>query len=232
MAADVTLSVIFPSYLEEENLRQLLPRLGEVLVGLGVKSEVLVIDTLAPMDNTRAVCEEQGVTYLNREGGNSYGDAIRTGIRRARGEFILFSDADGSHPPEFIRNLWSSAADSDVVIASRYVAGGATDNTRALILMSLLVNIIYALVLNLRCKDVSNSFKLYRAPLLKDLQLHCKNFDIVEEILFKIKKRHPAVRIAEIPFTFKKRMFGNTKRSLVLFIFSFMVTLLRLRFGR
>lgn len=71
MAADVTLSVIFPSYLEEENLRQILPRLGEVLVGLCVKSEVLGIATLAPMDNTRAVCEEQGVTYLNRERGNS-----------------------------------------------------------------------------------------------------------------------------------------------------------------
>ena len=87
------------------------------------------------------------MTYLNCEGGgNSYGDAILTGIRRARGEFILFSDADGSHPPKFICNLWSSAAYSDVVIASRYVAGGATDNARALILMSLLVNIIYALV--------------------------------------------------------------------------------------
>ena len=58
MAADVTLSVIFPSYLEEENLRQILPRLGEVLAGLGVNSEVLVVDTLAPLDNARAVREE------------------------------------------------------------------------------------------------------------------------------------------------------------------------------
>ena len=232
MAADVTLSVVFPSYLVEENLRQLLPRLMHVLDVLKVKNEVLVVDTLAPMDNTREVCEEHGVTYLNREGGDFYGDAVRTGIRQARGEFILFMDADGSHPPEFIRNLWNAAGASDIVIASRYVAGGATDNSRVLVLMSLLVNVIYALVLNLNCKDVSNSFKLYRAPLLKGLQLHCNNFDIVEEILYKIKKGHPAVRITELPFTFKKRMFGNTKRSLVRFVFSFIVTLLRLRFGR
>lgn len=232
MGAEVTVSIVFPSYLEEENLRQLLPRLKQVLAGLGVQSEVLVVDTMAPMDNTREVCEELAITYLNREGGNCYGDAVRTGIRRARGEYILFMDADGSHPPEFIRNLWGEARSSDVVIASRYVDGGATDNSRVLVLMSLLVNVIYSLVLNLDCKDVSNSFKLYRAPLLKELQLHCSNFDIVEEILYKIRKNHPDARITELPFTFKKRMFGNTKRSLVRFIFSFVVTLLRLRFGR
>lgn len=234
MSLDVTLSVVIPSYMEEENLRQLLPRITAVLSGLGVSGEVLVVDSMNRLDATREVCDACGVTYLNRSGGNYYGDAVRTGIRHASGEYVIFMDADGSHPPEFIRDLWGNTADNDcdVVIASRYVDGGATDNSRILVLMSILVNVIYALVLNLRCKDVSNSFKLYRANHLKRLQLRCKNFDIVEEILFKIRRDNPEVRFREIPFTFRKRMFGNTKRNLFAFVFSFIVTLVKLRFGR
>lgn len=228
----VELSIILPAYLEEENLRQILPRLWNVAKSLGVRHEILVIDTIKPLDNTREVSAEFGATYVNREGGNYFGDAVRTGIRRAQGEYILFMDADGSHPPEFIRNLFAEIGTNDVVIASRYIEGGSTDNNKTLIFMSLIVNIIYSLVLNLKCKDVSNSFKLYRAPLIRELNLRCNNFDIVEEILFKIKKNHRDVRIKEIPFSFKKRMFGNTKRSLVRFMFSFIGTLVRLRFGR
>jgi dolichol-phosphate mannosyltransferase len=141
-------------------------------------------------------------------------------------------DADGSHPPEFIKNLWAESQDNDVVIASRYIDGGATDNNLTLVMMSLLVNRIYSLVLNLKCKDVSNSFKLYRASHLKRLHLVSNNFDIVEEILFKLKRSSPSTRILEIPFTFKKRMFGNTKRNLFLFTLSFIFTLIRLRFMR
>lgn len=234
MANDLKLSVVIPSYMEEENLRQLLPRVTAVLSGLGISGEVLVVDAMNPLDATREVCDACGVTYLNRSGGNYYGDAVRTGIRHAAGEYVVFMDADGSHPPEFIRKLWGSALENgcDVVIASRYVEGGATDNSRILVLMSLLVNVIYSMVLNLHCKDVSNSFKLYRAEQLKRLRLRCQNFDIVEEVLFKIRRDNPDARFMEIPFTFRKRMFGNTKRNLFAFVFSFIVTLIKLRFGR
>jgi len=229
---NITLSVVLPSYLEEENLRLLLPRLNSVLTSLGIGYETLVVDTMSPMDGTREVCEQNGALYLNRENGNLYGDAVRTGISRARGEFLLFMDADGSHPPEFIRKMYQQIEGNDIVIASRYIAGGSTDNTKILILMSLTVNILYSLVLNLKCKDVSNSFKLYHAALFQGLNLYCNNFDIVEEILFKIKKKHKSVKIKEIPFSFKKRMFGHTKRNLFVFIFSFLFTLIKLRFGK
>jgi len=232
MAIDVTLSVVLPAYMEEENLRQLLPRLKNVISGIDSSGEIIVIDTLAPMDNTREVCELYGARYVNRRGGNFFGDAVRTGIAEAHGEFVVFMDADGSHPPEFISKLWNARNEADVVIASRYVAGGATDNSRVLVLMSLIVNLVYSVVLGLNCKDVSNSFKLYRTRMLKELCLRCNNFDIVEEILFKIKQTHGNLRIKELPFAFKKRMFGTTKRSLFAFIFSFVVTLVRLRFGK
>jgi dolichol-phosphate mannosyltransferase len=223
------LSIFIPSYREAANLRVLLPRINSACGGLGVPFEILIIDTAEPMDETRVVCQMDNVRYINRRGGNRYGDAVRTGIEEARGKYVIVMDADGSHTPEFIPKLFASRHNAEVVIASRYVEGGDTDNPKYLILMSLIVNLIYSFVLNLRCKDVSNSFKLYRADDLKRLQLQCQNFDIVEEILFKLRRADRNMRILELPYTFKKRMFGETKRNLFLFMLTYVWTLVRLR---
>jgi dolichol-phosphate mannosyltransferase len=77
--------------------------------------------------------------------------------------------------------------------------------------------------------DLSNSFRLYRGDALRSLSLECRNFDILEEILLKLSLRHAGFSILEIPFTFKKRKAGRTKRDLVAFMFSYLGTLRRLR---
>jgi dolichol-phosphate mannosyltransferase len=232
MTTRCELSILIPAYQEEENLRLLLPRLHRTIRALDLTYEIIVIDTQQPLDNTRAVCQDETVTYLMRQHSNSFGDAVRSGIAAAQGEFILFMDADGSHTPEYIPRLCEHRREYDVVIASRYIDGGHTENIKILVLMSHVVNLCYRLVLGLRCKDVSNSFKVYRANLVKEVPLRCHNFDVVEELLYKICRRHPDVRILEVPFSFKKRMFGETKRNLIMFMFSYLYTLLRLRFGK
>lgn len=226
------LSIIIPAYLEEANLRVILPRLSRVLKKLVPSFEILVIDTMTAKDNTVLVCKENGALYMNRAGGNNYGDAVRTGIASANSNYSIFMDADGSHDPEFIAKLYDGRTGYDVVIASRYTQGGDTKNDRSLMLMSLLLNKVYSIVLGLKCKDVSNSFKLYRTADLKMLSLKCNNFDIVEEILFKLKKAKGGLKIQEIPFIFHKRMFGDTKRNLFVFIFTYIVTIVKLRFSK
>jgi dolichol-phosphate mannosyltransferase len=141
-------------------------------------------------------------------------------------------DADGSHPPHFLHDLYHVREQADIIVASRYVSGGFTENSRVLVLMSWFVNIGYRVVLGLKCKDVSNSFKLYPGDALRTLRLRCVNFDVVEEILVRLMQQNPGFKILEIPFTFKKRMFGQTKRNLLAFVFSYTITLIRLRFGR
>jgi len=230
MNKSIKLSVIMPCYLEEENLRLLLPRLVTEVTKIGDPYEILVIDTMHAMDNTKEVCEANNVSYIPRTGGNNYGDAIRTGIDHARGEYTIFMDADGSHSPEFISKLYKYKNEYDVVIASRYIDGGSTDNNWLLILMSYITNMTYSIVLNLRYKDISNSFKLYKSDCLKELTLRCKNFDIVEEILYKIKKNYKELTVLEIPYSFKQRLFGHTKRNLFFFILTYIVTIIRLRF--
>ena len=146
---DIEISIIMPSYKEESNLKELLPRINTVMSRLGTTYETLVVDTVDRMDATSEVCKKNKTTYINREPSNLYGDAIRAGITYAKGEYIIFMDADGSHSPEFIEELVRYKDEADVIIASRYVKGGGTDNSRMLILMSLIVNIVYSKFLDL-----------------------------------------------------------------------------------
>jgi len=226
---NIKISVVLPAYREAENLRIILPRLKAQMDRNGAPYEILVVDARQALDRTQEVCLQNSVTHLKRENADAYGDAVRTGIAYAAGEYILFMDADGSHSPEFIPRLCEFKEERDVVIASRYVAGGSTENNFVLILMSLTVNFLYSIVLGLHCRDVSSSFKLYRAQPLKRLRLSCDNFDIIEEMLFKLKQSGSSIK--EIPFAFKQRMFGKTKRNLFLFALSFLFTLTKLRCG-
>lgn len=226
-------SVILPAYQEAENLRDILPRIRGALDLAGMESgdyEILVIDTAEPMDDTEAVCCRLGVKCIARQAGNSYGDAIRTGIKEANHERIVVMDADGSHNPEDILRLQAAAREKrlDVVIGSRYIPAGGSHNNFVLKLMSLMVNTAYRLAFNLNVRDVSNSFRLYSADMLKNISLECDNFDIVEEILIRLEVRYPNIRIGEIPIFFDRRVYGKSKRNLVKFIFSYLVTMWRL----
>lgn len=227
------LTIVLPAYEEAENLRQLLPVIHEVARTLTPSYEIVVIDTEQPLDDTPAICRDAGVMYVPRRGGALYGHAIRTALAVARGHYVAFMDADGSHNPRFLPNLWAEREHADMVIASRYVRGGKTENPAVLIFMSVMVNIVFRIVLGLKCYDVSNSFRLYRGAAVRALTLECDNFDIIEEILIKLSQTQQDYRIKEVPFTFEKRKAGTTKRRLLAFAVGYLATLFRLyRFKR
>lgn len=91
----MTLSVVLPAYKEAENLGLLLPKIKENLDKLNIENyEILIIDTMETMDSTEKVCLDNNVNYYHREDGNTYGDAIKTGIAKANNDFLLIMDAD------------------------------------------------------------------------------------------------------------------------------------------
>ena len=225
------LSIILPSYKEAENLEKIVPKVKYVVETNITKSyEILVVDAMKPVDETPNICQTAGAKYIPRRGGNNYGDAIRTGIQDATGSYILVMDADGSHDPADIVKLYQSVLkdNSDVTIGSRYIEGGSTSNGIVLRAMSYIVNLIYSKLFDLHIQDVSNSFRIYRADLLKSIQLQGDNFDVVEEILIKLKRKYGNIVIIEIPIVFHKRDKGNSKRNLWRFIVSYVTTILKL----
>lgn len=222
------LSIVLPAYEEARNLDMLLPKLHAVVRDFAVPYEIVVVDAEEPRDDTPEVCRRHDAVYRSRSGGELYGHAIRTAQQVAHGRYLIFMDADGSHGPGFIPKLWENRAHADMVIASRYVPGGRTDNPAILIFMSQIVNVVFRFVLGLKCADVSNSFRLYQGDEFRRLTLECDNFDIVEEILVKLFFARPGYVLKEVPFVFEQRKAGKTKRKLVVFAIGYLGTLVRL----
>jgi dolichol-phosphate mannosyltransferase len=223
------LTVMLPAYKEAATLRELLPAIKQAATALTPNFEVLILDTQTAMDDTEEVCALNGVRHIRRSGGNQYGDAIRTGIAEARGRFLLCMDADGSHNASYFASMWAKRESFDIVIGSRYVAGGHTENPAILIWMSYAVNLTFRVVFNIRARDVTNSFRLYRTAVLKPMRLDSNDFDILEEILIKAVTRHPPARICEVPVTFGRRRAGESKRKLLQFALGYLTTLRKLR---
>ena len=87
--------------------------------------------------------------------------------------------------------------------------------------------------LGIYAHDISTSFRLYDAKLLKNIFLQSENYDVLQEVilrmkLLKQKNSTEKFRIGEVPITFEKRMYGESKRQLFKFICGYIVTLLRL----
>jgi len=109
------LSVVIPARNEAESLRKLLPRLSELLPD----AEIVVADD-GSTDDTRAVCEALGARVVSHPYGKGNGAAIKSGARAARGQVLLFMDADGQHDPADAQRLLEQYASGyDMVVGAR-----------------------------------------------------------------------------------------------------------------
>jgi dolichol-phosphate mannosyltransferase len=180
-------------------------------------------------DNTDEICQINDCSYINREYGNNYGDAIRTGISKATNKYTVVIDADCSHNPDDIKRFYTKIKNGyDLIIGSRYINGGDSYNNIILKIMSYILNMTYRIFFKIHVKDISNSFRMYKTEQLKTLSLKCDNFDIVEEIIIKLSKDIPSFKLLEIPIFFDKRKYGKSKRDLIKYIFSYIFTIKRL----
>ena len=229
MQSPCELSVVMPAYREAESLRMLLPVLVKAVASIMPDAEIIVADSMEPLDDTADVCASNGVVHLPRTGGNSYGDAVRSGIARSRGRAVLLMDSDGSHNPAAILSLWNARDRADIIIGSRYVKGGNTENPWILIAMSRALNLLYKYAFQLSVADVSNSFRLYKGDQLRSLRLVSSNFDIVEEILIRLVSGATHSSVIEVPMTFEQRKAGVSKRNLPAFMLSYMGSIMKMR---
>lgn len=230
------ISVVLLAYKEEENLKILLPQIIENVNKTGEDYEILVIDTEKPTDNTEGVCKKYGAVYINQEL-PGFAGAFKTGIKYAKFDKFLIMDSDGSHDPTripAIHELFVSG-NYDLVIGSRYVKGGKTNDAKTSIVMSKILNTVFRISLGIKAKDISTDFRMYKTELLKQVELTATNYDVLEEVLMRIKLIKPDFKIGEVPINFCKRMYGESKRRLLPFIISYIKTLfflLCLRIGK
>ena len=115
------------------------------------------------------------------------------------------------------------------MIASRYLEKSSTEVSFYLTGMSLILNYIYKFVLGIDANDISNSYRLYNGEMLRGVTLTSRNFDILQEVLYKFIRKYNA-KIKEIPLQFHKRKSGKSKMYYLVFIPNYFKTLIKLRF--
>jgi len=236
LVSGVTVSLL--TYKEAENLKVLIPDIIANVEKLGVPYTIRIVDTEKALDDTPAVCaawREKGydVAYANQQE-PGFGGAFKTAISLAQREHFLILDSDGSHNPVYIPAMYQkfTAESCDVVIGSRYVKGGKTNDSKASIVMSRILNTVFRLFLGIKAKDISTDFRLYRTDQLKAVKLDNVNYDVLQEVLLKLKLNKPDLKIGEVPISFEKRKYGESKRRLLPFILSYIRSLFRLTWIR
>ena len=221
------ISVVLLAYKEEDNLKVLLPEICKNVEMTGENYEVIVVDTAKPLDNTAKVCAEFGARYCNQRY-PSFGGAFRTAIEEAKSDIFLILDSDCSHNPKYIPAIYRKfKTGADIVIGSRYVKGGHTDDAKSSVVMSKILNTVFRIILGVKAHDISTDYRMYDTAQLKKISLSCKNYDVLQEVILKMKLNKPSLVIKEVPISFSKRKFGESKRRLIPFILGYAKTMFR-----
>lgn len=226
--------VIVPTYNERENLVPLVTRLRALPGAI----HVLVVDDHSP-DGTGGIADalaaaDDGIHVLHRAGKLGLGTAYKAGFAHglAHGyDFICTMDADFSHDPESLPRLLDKAGlGYDLVVGSRYVAGGRIVGcTRARRLVSRSANGLARAMLGIAVRDCTAGFRCYRRRVFAAVDLAAifsSGYSFLVEMAFHCQRA--GLRSGEVPITFVNRTRGASKISKAE-IFKAMHTLLRLR---
>ncbi|HEY7017216.1 MAG TPA: polyprenol monophosphomannose synthase, partial [Gaiellaceae bacterium] len=204
--------VCLPTYNERENLERMLRALEDKGVS------VLVIDDNSP-DGTgeladRLAAELAHVEVLHRERKEGLGPAYLAGFRHALSngaELVLEMDADFSHDPGDVPRLVEAAREADLVLGSRYVAGGSVTNWGPLRRFISAGGSWYARVLlGVGVRDLTGGFKCYRREVLETIELEAI---ASRGYAFQIETTYRALRagfrVTEVPIAFADREHGG-----------------------
>ena len=210
--------VVIPTYNERENLEAIVLAIRDNLPAV----ELLIIDDRSP-DGTGELAESLdkrlgGIHVMHRAGKLGLGTAYVAGFRYALDadySCVFEMDADFSHNPKYLPALLEMAQKYDMVIGSRYVAGGATPDWRLIRrIISGGGNVFARNVLRLPVRDCTAGFKCYRRAVLAAFDLDRIN---LQGYAFQIETVYQAYkngfRIGELPIVFPDRRLGQSKMS-------------------
>ncbi len=211
--------VVLPTYNEAENIARLLTAIRQASPG----TDVLVVDDASP-DGTGRIAETTGaelggVTVVHRPGKQGLGAAYRDGFGRVLGEHydvVASMDADFSHDPAVLAAMVDAiAGGADVVIGSRYVPGGGSqDWPLHRRLLSRWGNRYTAAALRLPVTDCTSGFRAYRANRLAAIDpgsTTSEGYAFLTELLRRL--HHDGATIREVPILFRDRERGTSKMS-------------------
>ena len=215
------ITVVIPTYNEAENISKLIPMLFDLPLET---LNVLIVDDNSA-DGTGEIADELSrkwkgrLSVMHRAGKQGLGTAYIQGFGKAIAEgadAVGEMDADFSHPPEKLVEMFKALEGHDAVIGSRYVAGGSLDENWPLWRkgLSSFGNWYARTILGLKVRDVTGGFRLYRKDTIQNMPLERIRSN---GYVFQVEMTYVATRLGyrfkEIPIHFADRRWGDSKMS-------------------
>ncbi|MCA9920138.1 MAG: polyprenol monophosphomannose synthase [Anaerolineales bacterium] len=214
--------IVIPTYNEADNIEKITNALFALPF---TNSHLIIVDDASPdgtgqLADALAAKHPQHMTVLHRKGKLGLGTAYAKGFQVALdmgADVIVQMDADFSHSPDYIPEMVAQLANYDVVVGSRYVAGGQVDERWSWwrYLLSWWANHAYArLILNIKANDATAGFKAFRRSVLEAIefsQVVSNGYVFQVEIAYLCQKL--GFSILEMPIYFEDRRIGKSKMS-------------------
>jgi glycosyltransferase involved in cell wall biosynthesis len=182
-----------------------------------ISLEVIIVDD-GSADGSLAIAKDlekkfAEISVMCHEGNSGKGAAVRTGLERATGDFIIIQDADLENNPEDLLYLLEPLLkdDADVVFGSRLLLSGPD---RFISLRHYLGNRFLTFLSNLftgmKITDMGTCYKVFKKELLQGIKIKENRFGVDAEIVARISRSKP--RITEKAISYKARTYGEGKK--------------------
>ena len=227
MVSEKFLSVVIPVFNEEKTIKKVLT---EVLKRKEVY-EIIVVDDGSKDASSKIAksIKTRKIRVITRRVNKGKGNAIRTGLKYARGKLAIIQDADLELRPSDYKKLAQPLLDS----RADFVIGNRWKNKKGFLLpmiggrvLTILVNIIF----NARYSDSYCGYKLATPSIWKSLHLCSNRFEIEAEIVARVAQRK--LRVAEVEIYYNPRTYKQGKKIKAKDVWLGIKTLLAIRFGR
>lgn len=215
------LSIIIPVFNEERTIGKVLQQLNELNI-VQTEVEILVVDDGSTDDTIEKINDQllktKKTTLLQHSINKGKGVAVRTGIKKAKGEYILIQDADLEYDPSDIEKLVVPVLKNQATVVygtrlKRLPNFSADERTPQFFLhyvgnklLSLLTSILYGQWIT----DMETGYKLFPKNMVQKFNLKARSFDFEPEITAKILKT--GVKILEIPIRTNPRGYAQGKK--------------------
>lgn len=208
--------VLIPTYNERENLENIV----SAIFGVVPHVHILVIDDNSP-DGTGQIADnlaasDERVHVLHRRGKEGLGRAYLAGFDWALAgdwERVFEMDADFSHDPKYLPIMLEAAESADMVVGSRYVSGGGTENWglgRKIISRG--GGLYSRMILGIPVQDLTAGFVCYRRQTLERIdRAAVTSTGYVFQIELKYRVHRAGMTIREVPIVFPDRVAGTSK---------------------
>jgi dolichol-phosphate mannosyltransferase len=212
--------LVLPTYNEAENIERIVRAALPELASAVPDHHILIVDDGSP-DGTgeiadRLAAELEPVEVLHRTAKEGLGRAYLAGFERAMdsgAELLLEMDSDFSHNPKDLPRLIEAAQDADLVLGSRYVAGGGVTDWGLFRRMLSRGGSWYSrMVLRVPIRDLTGGFKCFHRSTLEKIdyrKTHADGYGFQIELTYRAIKA--GLRVKEVPIVFRDRQAGTSK---------------------